>query len=143
MNFEFAANKRLYLLFGDEAGRKMLQEIEKTLAEKELPFERHYGRSDAAQWLSQQKMGSYLYGAGRSDWVDQMKRLAENAGFSEEEMQWLTVGAENKQVFCSGCHAVQRAGSRRRLACANCGLPLSVSEHYSTFHRAYLGYPDE
>ena len=88
-------------------------------------------------------MGSYLYGAASFENVKRGKKLAKDLGYSEEEMQWIVTGGIDKQIFCSKCHNIQWITDINIVTCNRCGLSLSVSDHFSAYHQAYLGYPSE
>lgn len=143
MNFSLILKKRLYLLYADEVGAERIQELKKMLEDNGLPYEFQCKEKGFEEWLAGQKMGSYLYGAVHSNKINKLKQIAKNAGFSEEEMQWVGIGCANKQVFCSKCHTIQASGNQNQVICQNCGLPLDITDHYSFHHQAYLGYPAE
>lgn len=143
MKFSFVPNKRLYLLFADEAGLESMQAWRDKLAVMGLPLECHRGEKGMKKWLACQKMGSYLYGAASGEKVHRFIQIAEDIGFSLEEMQWVGIGSGNPFIFCSKCHNIQPITNNEAVICKHCRLSLSVTGHYSAYHQAYLGYPSE
>lgn len=139
----FISGKRLYLLYADDKGMPSLLPIIQKLVEKNHRFELNFkmdNGADITDWLSKQKMGCYFYGAGTWETIKRLKQIAESIGFSNAEMQLIAVGRQDQNVFCSKCHMIQPARSQL-ITCNHCGLRLSVSKHYSSYHQAYLGYP--
>ncbi|HET7578967.1 MAG TPA: dimethylamine monooxygenase subunit DmmA family protein [Bacillales bacterium] len=140
---KFISGKRHYLLYADKDGYPYLRPIVDELIKNNLPFELIFNvdrEHDVIERLSGQKMGCYLYAAGHWNMIERLNRSAEGVGFSTEEMQLMMTSGEPKTVFCSRCHKIQQAKDSG-MTCTHCGLELSVSEHYSSYHKAYLGYP--
>ncbi|RXT04276.1 dimethylamine monooxygenase subunit DmmA family protein [Ammoniphilus sp. CFH 90114] len=141
---KFTDLKRKYLFCSDESGSGVLESLIQHVKERERPFEWYY-RSELAAiqaWLNQQRMGSYLYLAGSREFVLQVKKWAEEAGFSEEEMQWEIVGDPQRQIFCCRCHGLHFTAAAEETLCPHCGLELKISDHYSRRWEVYLGYVD-
>lgn len=142
--FSFVPEKRRYLLYADGEGMPALSPILEKLIEKRLPFDLKFEISaddELTNWLSGQKMGCYFYGVSNCNRAIRLEQLVKDAGFSDEEMQIIGIGKPIKNVFCSRCHMIQPAENQSKIDCINCGLHLTVSEHYSAYHHAYLGYP--
>lgn len=138
----FIPGKRRYLLYADKEGMPFILPIVSELTEKELPFELCFQEEQEEriiEKLSNQKMGCYLYVAGKRGWINRLEQIAWSIGFSDEEMQIMALG-QRKSVFCSRCHTIQDA-SDQLVNCNHCGLRISVSKHFSRHHKAYLGYP--
>ncbi|HEX7066279.1 MAG TPA: dimethylamine monooxygenase subunit DmmA family protein [Bacillales bacterium] len=141
-HLKFIPGKRHYLLFADNKGMSPILPIVHKLIENELPFELCFQEdreSAIIEKLSNQKMGCYLYAAGRREWVDRIDEIAGSIGFSGEEMQIMAIG-DRKNVFCFHCHTIQEI-SDQQLSCSECGMSIVVSKHFSKHHKAYLGYP--
>lgn len=142
-DLKFIPGKRHYLLYADKKGFSYLRPIVDELIESNLPFELIFNedRENAVvERLSGQKMGCYLYAAGHSNMIERLNQIAGDIGFSAEEMQLMVTSGERISVFCSRCHTIQQA-KESEMTCKHCGLELSVSGHYSSYHKAYLGYP--
>ncbi|MEW9671407.1 dimethylamine monooxygenase subunit DmmA family protein [Ammoniphilus sp. 3BR4] len=140
---DYVRGKRKYLFCCDQRGMSLVEPIVQQVKEEQLPFDWLCQPDFEAipAWLSQQKMGCYLYIAGRCDMVVRVKKLAEEAGFSEEETQWATVGHSPRQIFCCRCHSLHFTEESTTTCCPHCGLVLDITEHYSRRWEAYLGGP--
>jgi hypothetical protein len=137
-------NKRHYVFYGDQKGMDILSPLMEEVIKKQLSYEKMLMEKQDERplltWLSQQKMGSYLYAAAPWKELAAIKRAAEEAGFSCEEAQYIGYGVRSIRVFCSRCHGVAETEERQGLLCPHCGLSLRISNHYSSLHDAYLGY---
>lgn len=146
----FMPGKRKYLFCVDQQGISLLFPIIKQVIDQNLPFElqflgeniktHEYTPVNLRPWLSMQKMGSYLYIAGTWEMVFRVKSIAEENGFSEEEIQWYGCGPRTIRVFCCKCHGISETIEQSEITCCHCDLKLSISDHYSRFHHAFLGY---
>ncbi|MDQ0246861.1 hypothetical protein J2S09_004481 [Bacillus fengqiuensis] len=145
----FISGKQKYLFCTDQGGLAILNPIIELMADKELSFElvlmgehSEQGPSskDLSEWLSQQKMGSYLYAAASWDKVINIRRLAEKIGFSDEEAQYIGYDTQPINVFCCRCHGINKMKEQTEITCCHCGLLLIVSDHYSSLRDTYLGY---
>ncbi|TLS35977.1 hypothetical protein [Pseudalkalibacillus caeni] len=153
----FIPDKRKYLFLTDQKGLVILQHVIDAVVESNLPFELVFiggssedetPQTDVSMWLSQQKMGNFLYVSLQWDKLDSIKRLAEDIGFSNEEAQYIGYGEKKTNVFCCRCHGItvvrEKETSEEKelpeIRCKHCDLLLSVSDHYSSLRDAYLGY---
>ncbi|MFC3884478.1 dimethylamine monooxygenase subunit DmmA family protein [Bacillus songklensis] len=155
----FISGKRKYLFCADQKGMSILTPIIERVIEEKLSFEllfmgenheKELPPADLSKWLSQQKMGSYLYLAGPWNMLKSIKRLAEEIGFSDEEAQFVGYGVQQMNVFCCRCHGItemeiqetsqQEKKIKPEIMCRHCDLLLVVSDHYSSLRDAYLGY---
>ncbi|MGG3468644.1 dimethylamine monooxygenase subunit DmmA family protein [Neobacillus pocheonensis] len=138
----FVPGKRKYLFCADKQGMEILQPVIDLVIEKKLPFELFSIEHPVFEWLSKQKMGSFLYVAMEWDKLHAMKQLAEEVGFSAEEMQYIGYGGQSENVFCCRCHGITETIWQEKLEinCRHCDLLLEVSDHYSSLKNAYLGY---
>lgn len=149
-NASFVAGKRKYLFCADQKGKVMLQPIIDLVTKKNLPSEFVLIESDQNQvlvtqklfkWLSNQKMGSYLYMVAHWHHLKAIKPIAEDIGFSEEEAQYIGHGEQEKQVFCCRCHGMTKiVPEKTEVNCMYCDLLLEISDHYSRLRDAYLGF---
>jgi dimethylamine monooxygenase subunit C len=151
----FVEGKRKYLFCIDQKGMPKLAPIIEMVIEKNISFELYFIGAeydkdqvvtDLSKWLSGQKMGSFLYVAVTWDKLKNIKKLSEDIGFSNEEVQFVGYGVKDICVFCCRCHGItelskQHESSEQTIVnCCHCGLLLEISDHYSTLKDAYLGY---
>lgn len=138
--------KQRCLLLVDSAGEQASQEVRRSLSEEGLPFEvLHVGKESLVQpelldLLSNQSIGTYLYILTSWELLEPLARYAEEAGFSDAEMECHGFGPRSKQVFCSACQKLNQVLQETRIICRYCGEALSVSDHYSKRLQAFLGY---
>lgn len=93
--------------------------------------------------LSSQKMGTFLYIAGLTQKVANLQRIALDAGFSDSEMEVIFLGEAEKQIFCAGCQDIFKVDPKlTQITCQNCGLLLTITDHYSPRLACYLGYQE-
>ncbi|MEH7883388.1 dimethylamine monooxygenase subunit DmmA family protein [Bacillus sp. JJ1609] len=140
----FTKGKRKYLFCANAKGAEPLYILVNQAIEEKVPFDflviEHELDAFLILWLSQQKMGTYLYLSGVWEFVNRLKNLALEAGFSDHEMQLNVQGPVSKRVICCKCHGVNRVGNDQNITCAHCGVELEVSSHYSRRLEAYHGY---
>jgi dimethylamine monooxygenase subunit C len=145
--FTFVPGKRKYLFCGDKEGLKRLQPIITEVTQHKLPFETGEVEStDLTSWLGRQRMGSYLYVCVSWKRIRDLKLLAENIGFTEEESQYIGHGERILNIFCCRCHGLTPAPDSKSnllISCSHCHLNLTISDHYSSLRDAYLGYTAE
>lgn len=138
--------KQRYLLLIDETGASASSDLRNKLAASGLPVEVHHVTLESlhqSAWsalLSSQWIGTYLYLLVSWPLLEPLKQLAEDAGFSEQEMECHGLGPRTRQVFCSACQKMNQTEDTTVIMCHFCGEELSVSEHYSKRLQAFLGY---
>lgn len=142
----FVPGKRKYIFCGDQQGIKLLSSVIERVKEEELLHEIFLIEveaewSELSKFLKGQKMGTYLYVAMSNDQLQQAKLVAEFIGFSDEEAQYIGYGEKIIRVYCCRCQGInETTNTVEKMICRHCGLELSVSDHYSVFHNAVLGY---
>lgn len=145
----FVPGKKKYLFYTNQSGTSLLKPILDEAIAQNYPLEIIFNKekeqqlSDITQWLSRQKMGSYLYVALPWNEIDEMKSLIESIGFTAEESQFIGYGPQNIKVFCCRCHGITEEINIKvdqYLNCQHCQLLLVVSDHYSRQKNAFLGY---
>jgi dimethylamine monooxygenase subunit C len=142
----FVPGKRKYVFCGDQQGIKLLSSViervkEEGLLHEVFLFEGNVEGSHLSKYLKGQKMGTYLYVVLPNDQLQQAKLVAEVTGFSDEEAQYIGYGEKVTRVYCCRCHGINEMKiAEIEILCDHCGLELSVSDHYSVFHNAVLGY---
>ncbi|MEO2077911.1 MAG: hypothetical protein ABGX20_21505 [Bacillus sp. (in: firmicutes)] len=143
---KFVTGKRHYLFCADEEGMKLLQPLIDVVKDGNISYEiqsikEEWDPTHFSKWVSRQKMGCFLYAATAWNTLKKLKQLAEEAGFSEEETQYIGCGKQLIKVFCCRCHglSILEKGQPER-TCDHCELLLEVSDHYSPLRDAFLGY---
>ncbi|MDQ1147613.1 hypothetical protein QE429_004440 [Bacillus sp. SORGH_AS 510] len=142
----FVTGKRHYLFCADEEGMKLLQPLIDVVIDGNISYEiqsmkEEWDPTYFSKWISRQKMGSFLYVAADWNRLKNLKRIAEDAGFSDEESQYIGCGKQQIKIFCCRCHglSILEKGQSER-TCDHCDLLLEVSNHYSPLRDAFLGY---
>jgi dimethylamine monooxygenase subunit C len=142
----FVSGKRKYVFCGDQQGIKILSSLIERVKEEELLLEIFLIEggtewSQLSKFLKDQKMGTYLYVALPNDQLQKAKLVSEATGFSYEETQYIGHGEKVMRVYCCRCHGINELkNAEEEIMCDYCGLELTVSDHYSVFHNAVLGY---
>jgi len=137
--------KRKFLFCADPEGARSLYILVRQAMDENVPFDFQIFLEESEEgfvdeWFSQQKMGAYLYISGKTDFVKRIQGEAIKAGFSEHDLQLLTIGPVKKRLVCCTCHAESEVSEQTHIICAYCGQELEVSDHYSRRLDAYLGY---
>jgi dimethylamine monooxygenase subunit C len=143
--FSYAKGKRKLLFCTDSEGNRTLNILVHQALNENMPFEFHILQEESEdgfvnEWFSKQKMGTYLYISGTSDFVKKITAVAMKAGFSQHDMQSLTIGTARKKLICCTCHGENEVLDQSNIVCGHCGQKLEVSDHYSRRLDAYLGY---
>ncbi|MEH7445142.1 dimethylamine monooxygenase subunit DmmA family protein [Bacillus sp. JJ1122] len=142
--FSFTKGKRKYLFCADSKSADPLYILVQQAIENKVSFDylviEHESDSFLELWLNQQKMGTYLFLSGTGEFVNRLKNLALEAGFSDQEMQLSVQGPVSKRVICCKCHGVNNVEDELHITCMHCAVDLEVSSHYSSRLEAYLGY---
>lgn len=137
--------KRKFLFCADSKGAGSLTILVRQALDENVPFDFHIFQEEneesfVDEWLSQQKMGTYLYISGAADFVKRIQNKAWKIGFSEHDLFSLPTGPAKKKLVCCTCHGVSEVDDQSHFTCAHCGQDLEVSDHYSRRLDAYLGY---
>lgn len=92
--------------------------------------------------IQKHTVGTKLFIAGQWRMIEQINRLAIEAGFSDEEIQVRGTGKQNENIFCVKCYQINNSNdiNEQEPACEYCHSPLDISRHYSKRLNAYLGY---
>ncbi|MFE1245894.1 dimethylamine monooxygenase subunit DmmA family protein [Fictibacillus sp. NPDC058756] len=142
----FVPGKRKYAFCGDQHGLMLFSSVIERVKEEELLHEIFLIEgepewSQLSKYLKDQKMGTYLYVGLPNDQLLQAKLVSEAMGFSDEEAQYIGYGEKVMRVYCCRCHGInEMKNAEEEILCNHCGLELSVSDHYSVYHNAVLGY---
>jgi hypothetical protein len=89
--------------------------------------------------LAEQPIGTVLVIAAVPDVTARLVHSAREAGYPEVDI--FTVREEAQNVFCGRCHHISNTGIQEGFCCPNCGCELDLSDHYSAYYDAVLGYP--
>ncbi len=95
---------------------------------------------DIQSILDKQLMGTKLFISGTWSMVQDVKKIAYAAGFTDEEIQTKEIGEKEDKVYCVKCYKFSKKTKSNNLTCEHCNTLLDVSEHYSKTLDAYLGY---
>ncbi|MFD1359856.1 dimethylamine monooxygenase subunit DmmA family protein [Fictibacillus halophilus] len=142
----FVPGKRKYVFCSDQEGMKLLFNVIEQVKEEGRPYEifkieENQDCLELGELLKKQKMGTHLYVALPYAGLEKVRKTAEEIGFTEEETQYIGYGKKVKRIFCCRCHGMnETADVQADILCSQCGLELSISDHYSVFHNAFLGY---
>ncbi|UCZ55160.1 hypothetical protein LGQ02_10750 [Bacillus shivajii] len=140
--FTYISGKRHYLLCSDQ-GVEVFKDVTLHLINDNHSYERITNESldaDLKEHLADQKIGTYLYGAGSERFVKELKKLASSIGYSYEESQYYICDKTDKyRIFCAHCHDINEMKNSQLLQCTNCQHLLKISQQFSRFHDAYLG----
>lgn len=142
----FIEGKRKYIFCSDEHGLRVLSSVFEHVKKEKLAYEWYpfsaEKRECLEEFLSKQKMGTFLYVVLPYSELHTVQRMAKRIGFSSDETQYIGYGEKWISIFCCRCHELNRAEEKQtELTCHQCRLKLEVSDHYSEFHHAFLGYP--
>ncbi len=99
-------------------------------------------RKKIEQMLKDKPLGTMLilYTGGATRKL--IRHAANSAGFSHEDVRIGKIYTGTYRIFCSQCHRINgKASLEKSIICISCGQHLEPSDHYSSFHDAYLGYP--
>ncbi|WP_221563747.1 hypothetical protein [Alkalihalobacillus sp. TS-13] len=71
-----------------------------------------------------------------------VRQAAFSEGYSQSDVLIEPINQKRYRVFCSQCHGINMVNHlESSFECKKCGQFLEPSDHYSTYHRSYLGYP--
>lgn len=94
------------------------------------------------QILSSQKIGTRLFLFGKWSTVDDIEKIANDIGFTNEEIYKHGVGEKIDHIFCAKCYQfnIKQDPLQEETTCSHCQTKLDVSNHFSKRLNAYLGY---
>ncbi|KAB8137456.1 hypothetical protein F9U64_09460 [Gracilibacillus oryzae] len=90
--------------------------------------------------LFDQRIGTYVILGCEAGMANSLKKQAEQAGFSDQEIRVLSVGEVEAKLFCVKCYHYNSINSQDTVLCKHCQTKLDVSTHFSRVRDAYLGY---
>lgn len=89
--------------------------------------------------LARETMGLRLYAVGAEPFLWDAFNIASAAGLSREEMRFAHAGPQARRIYCVHCRTVMEGVTTSIVACAGCGAPLFVRDHFSKRLAAYMG----
>ena len=94
------------------------------------------------QILHSQEIGTRLFLLGKWSTVDDIEKMANDIGFTDEEIDKYGAGEKTDQIFCAKCYqfSIKQDPFQAETTCSHCQIRLDISNHFSKRHNAYLGY---
>jgi dimethylamine monooxygenase subunit C len=89
--------------------------------------------------LAAETMGLRLYVTGSEPFVWDAARVAIEAGMGREEMRLFATGKPVRRVSCVHCRTINPGVTTTLVTCAGCGVTLTVRDHFSRVHNAWMG----
>ena len=89
--------------------------------------------------LAAETMGLRLYVTGSEPFVWDAARVAIEAGMGREEMRLFATGKPVRRVSCVHCRTINPGVTTTLVTCAGCGVVLTVRDHFSRVHNAWMG----
>jgi DNA-directed RNA polymerase subunit RPC12/RpoP len=83
-------------------------------------------------------MGTRLYAAGTEGFIGQVTRLALGHGMDHQSISTEHRGSLARRVQCIHCKGIIEDVTTQVVACAHCGIPLLVRDHYSRRLAAFM-----
>jgi len=92
-----------------------------------------------AHRLAAETMGLRIYVVGSEPFVWDVARVATAAGMGRDEMQLFAMGQPVRRVSCVHCRHINPGVTTTLVTCAGCGVTLTVRDHFSRAHNAWMG----
>jgi hypothetical protein len=89
--------------------------------------------------LAAETMGLRLYVTGSEPFVWDVARAAHQAGMGREEMRLCATGRPERRVSCVHCRTIVPHVTTSLVTCTGCGVILTVRDHFSRVHNAWMG----
>jgi len=89
--------------------------------------------------LAAETMGLRLYAVGSEPFVWDVARAGLDAGMGREEMRLFAAGPPVRRVSCVHCRTINPGVTTTLVTCAGCGVTLTVRDHFSRVHNAWMG----
>jgi hypothetical protein len=91
------------------------------------------------QSLSESTMGLRLYLAGPETFLAKAMQIAEEFGFSKDEVYREATDFQDRRVFCLHCRYYNERAAAPFHRCDGCGRMLEVRDHFSRRLACYFG----
>ena len=95
---------------------------------------------EAGSIFDEHTIGTNLFISGSWSMIQNIKEMAYDSGFTDEEIQYKGIGQKNEKVYCVKCYSYNGKIKTDEIECEHCNSVLDVSRHYSSRLDAYLGY---
>jgi hypothetical protein len=134
-------NRKHFLILTDGTVDRLLDRLKENLTERGEICRYVEIKDDKKleDLLGEQPIGTVLVIAAIPDVTARLVHSAREAGYPEADI--FTVREGSKNVFCGSCHHISNTGVQEDFCCPNCGCVLDLSDHYSAYYDAVLGYP--
>ena len=83
---------------------------------------------------------THLFLIGPKEVVNDWEKTGTKVGFPVDAIHKFVLENNFKQVFCAKCYHKHKQRLNECNHCPNCLTQLSISDHFSKQHSAYLGY---
>jgi dimethylamine monooxygenase subunit C len=91
------------------------------------------------QSLSESTMGLRLYLAGPETFLAKAMQVADEFGFSKDEVYREATDLQDRRVFCLHCRHYNEGAAAPLHRCGGCGRMLEVRDHFSRRLASYFG----
>ncbi|MDI7743818.1 dimethylamine monooxygenase subunit DmmA family protein [Lysinibacillus fusiformis] len=118
-------------------------ELEEVLSENFSKLAAHISEctsSELTAYLQREKIGTHLLLIGPKEVVNDWEKTGTKVGFPVDAIHKFVLENNFKQVFCAKCYHKHKQRLNECNHCPNCLTQLSISDHFSKQHSAYLGY---
>ncbi len=85
-------------------------------------------------------LATSVYLAGRETYMWQVYAVLAELGFIKEQIEMLTPTDNSRTVFCCHCYTQTHQVAAAPFECEGCGLPLTVTDHFSKRLGSYFGF---
>lgn len=89
--------------------------------------------------LSESAMGLRLYLAGPETFLAKAMQIADEFGFSKDEVYREATDLQDRRVFCLHCRHYNESAAAPFHRCGGCGRMLEVRDHFSRRLACYFG----
>ncbi|KAA0874442.1 dimethylamine monooxygenase subunit DmmA family protein [Nitrincola tapanii] len=89
--------------------------------------------------LARLPLASALYVAGEEAFLWDVRNLARQQGWVDEQIHLAPPLQGQRRVFCTHCYSLMEGVRFSPVICTGCARPLLVRDHFSRLHGAYVG----
>jgi dimethylamine monooxygenase subunit C len=140
----FDASGAAHLLAGTSSGHGALLRVFEQAGS--VPKQLLYSADDSQtvldglrQSLAEATMGLRLYLAGPETFLAKAMQIAEEFGFSRDEVYREATDLQHRRVFCLHCRHYNESATPPLHKCGGCGRMLEVRDHFSRRLASYFG----
>ncbi|WLD94865.1 hypothetical protein [Alkalihalobacillus sp. AL-G] len=139
-------NRPRCLIISDDCKNAKLPNILKEMKDRNLDFQIiDYSNEMASETLekrlSNQPLGCLLILLVNPELSRRIVHIAREIHFSINDIIVISDSGLSRHVFCGSCHFINENIQARRFNCKKCLNELEVSDHFSAYYQAVLGYP--